>query len=86
MPTVELMSWVTDQKRWLKWYKGKMYSRSTRQLGTDPTKEASRKAANEWWREKQAEIDVALGAASKHPAHILREYESAEYTDISHLR
>ncbi len=73
----EIMYWVSSQKRWLKEYRGKTYSRSAKQLGTAPTKEASRKAANDWWDKKQQEIDLALGAAKKHPAHITDHYETA---------
>ncbi len=77
MPAVELMTWVPDQKRWMKWYRGKMYARSPRQLDTESTKEASRTAANEWWEKKQTVIDEALGAAKKHPAHVIKHYQGA---------
>jgi integrase len=72
-----LMYWVPSQHRWLKEYRGKTYSVSCKQLGCEPTKESSRKAANDWWEKKQAEIDAALGQAKKHPAHVLRQYERA---------
>ena len=62
MPKVtELMTWVAASKRWLKMYQGKMYSISCRQLGLEKherTRTASRQLANEWWTEKQKEIDV----------------------------
>ena len=77
MPAVELMTWVPDQKRWMKWYRGRMYARSPRQLGTEPTKEASRTAANDWWDKKQQQVDESLGAAKKHPSHITKHYQEA---------
>ena len=77
MPALELMTWVPDQKRWMKWYKGKMYARSPRQLGTEATKEASRAAANDWWEKKQAKIDEALGTPKKHPANVTKHYQEA---------
>jgi len=52
-----LMSWVENEKRWQKWYCGKNYAVSCRRLGVSPTKMGSVKAANEWWRQKQAELD-----------------------------
>ena len=50
------MSW-TQQKRWQKRYKGKLYGVSPRQLGCPPTKEGSRVAANAWWEAKKAAVD-----------------------------
>jgi integrase len=55
------LTWDANTKRWLKKYRGKMYSVSCRQLGTPPTKEASASAANAWWLQKQAEIDQQAG-------------------------
>ncbi len=57
MPSPELMTWVPSQKRWTKMYMGRRYYISARQLGTAETKEASLNAANQWWRDKQAELD-----------------------------
>ena len=57
MPAKPLMTWVPARKRWTKKYRGKMYAVSCRALGTDPTKEASTKAANDWWRKKQTELE-----------------------------
>jgi integrase len=54
-----------------------MYSVSPRQLDSEPTKEASRLAANDWWAKKQSEIDEKLGKAKKHPAQLLVQYEDA---------
>lgn len=59
MPTRELMTWIPEQKRWTKRYCGRRYYVSARQLGIKPeTKEASLQAANQWWRDKQAELDT----------------------------
>jgi len=67
MPANELMGWNKDQRRWFKKYRGKIYSVSPRQLKCQPTKEASRQAANEWWAKKQAEIDEKTGAGKETP-------------------
>ena len=77
MPANCSMYWVGSQHRWLKEYRGKSYSVSCKQLGSLPTKEASRKAANDWWDKKQIEVDTALGQAKKHPAHLVDHYEKA---------
>jgi hypothetical protein len=71
------MGWNKRQRRWAKKYKGKVWFVSPRQLGTEPTKEASRQAANDWWEKKQAEVDESLGVAKKHPAPIIAEYRYA---------
>ncbi len=42
----------------MKWHRGKNYSVSCRQLGVEPTKEASYQAANAWWEDKEAEIEA----------------------------
>ena len=78
MPQAELMTWNKDQRRWFKKYRSKMYSVSTKQLGTHPTKQASRSAANAWWLEKQEEVDRRLGAAKRHPVHVTASYEIAK--------
>lgn len=47
---------------------GRRYYVSCRQLGVKPeTKEASLRAANQWWRDTQASIDLAYSAA--HPPY-----------------
>ena len=73
----ELMGWVRSKKKWQKRYRGKLYFRSPRQLGTEATKEASRTAANDWWTSKQAEIDEELGRAKRHPLKVAKHYEEA---------
>ena len=77
MATTELMGWQKSQRIWQKRYRGKLYAISPRQLGTDPTKEASRVAANEWWTNKQKEVDTALGKAQRHPAYLTEAYQAA---------
>ena len=52
------MTWVHTRKGWMKKYRNKMFTVSCRQLGCEPTKEASWRAAREWWEKKQAEIDA----------------------------
>lgn len=59
MPVRELMRWVPSQRRWRRMYKGKQYYISARQLGCAETKEESREAANRWWEQKRAEVDLA---------------------------
>src|SRR5438132_1057748 len=54
-----LMTWVAASRRWIKKHRGKMYSVSCRQLGTDDTKEASASAANDWWEAKEKELQSA---------------------------
>lgn len=64
------MSWVGKQSRWMKMYRRRRYAVSCRQLNCEPTKEASWRLANDWWRRKQAEIDRA---APQHPFQPLIE-------------
>lgn len=53
-----LMTWEPKKSRWRKMHRGKIYTVSCVQLGTPETKEGSYAAANEWWRKKQAELDL----------------------------
>jgi len=59
------MTWVLARKGWLKYHKGKMYSVSCRQLGTEATKDGSWSAANEWWVVKQTEVEGPTGPESE---------------------
>src|SRR6516165_3860887 len=59
-----LMSWIGTQRRWMKMYRGKRYAVSCRQLGCEPTREASWREANAWWQQTKAGIDRA---APGHP-------------------
>jgi integrase len=51
------MSWVASTSRWKKMHRGKMYVVSCRQFGVPETKEASWRAANEWWEQQLATPD-----------------------------
>jgi integrase len=53
-----LMTWIPGGRRWRKVYKGKVYVVSCRQLGFPDTKEASWKAANEWWGQQEKLADI----------------------------
>jgi integrase len=58
MPVKPLMTYRRPRKGWVKKYKGQFHAVSCRQLGCEPTEAGSVVLANEWWREKQAEIDA----------------------------
>ncbi len=77
MAHLELMTWNASDKRWHKGYRGRRYAVSPRQLKTAPNKEASRQAANQWWEQKQKEIDEQLGKAKEHPPALVRCYDLA---------
>src|SRR5262249_52435911 len=49
MPKKYRMTWVPSSRRWRKIHQGKLHLVSCRQLGVPETKEASWRAANEWW-------------------------------------
>jgi integrase len=53
------MTWQASACRWFKKFKGKMYAVSCRQLGAAESKEASWKAANDWWAKKQKQLETA---------------------------
>jgi integrase len=53
-----LMTWKPETGRWRKMHRGKWYSVSCKQLGVPDTKEASWKAANEWWETQAALADI----------------------------
>jgi len=58
MPKNFQMTWVAASRRWTKFFKGKRYFVSCRQLGVPESKEASWKAANDWWERQKAIVDV----------------------------
>jgi|SRR5579884_246975 len=66
MPVPELMTWIPAQRRWTKMYGGRRYYISARKLGCPETKEGSIHAANQWWRDKQAELDYAEKVRGAH--------------------
>ena len=57
MPRSYSMSWIESRQRWMKMYKGSRYVISCKALGVPATKEESYQAANQWWVQKQKEID-----------------------------
>lgn len=52
-----LMTWLPKTKRWKKRHRGRDYFVSCRQLETAPTKEASWRAANQWWLDQAKEAE-----------------------------
>ncbi len=76
MPSPELMTWIPERRQWTKRYMGRRYYVSCRQLGIKPeTKEASLHAANQWWRDKQAELDLAERVSREQSARIPQPLE-----------
>jgi integrase len=59
-----LMGWDSKHWRWKKMHRGKMYTISCRQLRQSATKMGSVVAANEWWRNKLAELN-GLGSSEE---------------------
>ncbi|MBY0588852.1 site-specific integrase [bacterium] len=66
MSRTYLMSWISSKARWSKMHRGERFIVSCRQLETEPTKEASWKAANEWWTNKLVEIEARPPAPHPH--------------------
>jgi integrase len=58
MPVAYQMSWVASTRRWKKMHRGKLYVVSCRQLGVPETKEASWRAANDWWQQQEGNADL----------------------------
>ncbi|WP_422929744.1 tyrosine-type recombinase/integrase [Singulisphaera sp. PoT] len=54
MPKAFHMTWIPAGRRWRKHHKGRSYTVSCKQLGVPETKEASWRAANEWWERQLA--------------------------------
>jgi integrase len=70
MPARYHMTWVASTRRWKKMLNGKVYVVSCRQLGVPETKEASWRAANQWWEEQrqiaeQPTLDERVSRANK---------------------
>lgn len=57
MPVDELMTWDSSKNRWKRKHNGIMYRVSCSQLKMPNTKFGSLTAANQWWRNKQAELE-----------------------------
>jgi integrase len=53
-----LMAWTKSLRRWEKQYRGKRYYVSARQLNCPETKEESQEAADRWWLNEKAKIDL----------------------------
>jgi integrase len=53
MPKSYQMTWIPESRRWTKFHRGKRYFVSCRQLDVPETKEASWRAANEWWERRK---------------------------------
>ena len=78
--TTPLMTWNIKQARWFIKYRKKQYTIGPTKLGTAPTKEASVRAANEWWKNKREKLDelAAAQATKPDPRLVLeRDYASA---------
>jgi integrase len=52
------MTWKAATRRWRKLHRGTLHTVSCRQLGVPETKEASWRAANEWWEQQRAIADL----------------------------
>jgi hypothetical protein len=61
------MTWVPSARRWTKKYRGKWYPVSCRKLDVPDTKDASRRAANDWWENQQRTIDNAPPSGGRPP-------------------
>jgi integrase len=72
------MTWVAGSRRWRKLYKGKWYSISCRQLGTDDTKDASWKAANEWWEKEKNLADATPPSEEDRRANAYRVWSMVQ--------
>jgi integrase len=72
------MTWVPASRRWRKAYKGKWYSVSCRQLNCEETKEASWKAANEWWEQQLSIVDSAPPTEADLRANALRVWSMVQ--------
>lgn len=85
MPKNYRMTWVQATRRWTKFYKGKRYFISCRQLGAPETKEASWKAANEWWERRRQTLDLPSEgdrvARARRIGDIAREFDSLDDDD-----
>ncbi len=66
------MTWQASTRRWFKKYHGRIYAVSCRQLGTEPSKDASLAAANAWWEAKQKEIVTAPPTEEELKANAIR--------------
>ena len=56
MPKKFVMNWQQDTARWRKMHTGRWFFVTPKELGCHATKEASWKAANDWWIRKLATL------------------------------
>lgn len=77
MPVTPKMTWDGKTSTWFGKYRKARFSRSCRQLGTAPTKEASISAANAWFDQKTQEIDARLDAPPTHRNAVASHYQEA---------
>jgi hypothetical protein len=63
--TTPSITWNAKQQRWFAKYHHKQYTVSPKILGTAPTKEASVRAANDWWRDKRKELGALATETGK---------------------
>jgi integrase len=59
MPRKEEMNWEARHSRWHRMHQGVRYRVTCAELGVPPTREGSWKAANDWWRNRMAEVTAA---------------------------
>src|SRR5579862_5917863 len=82
MPVNLQMTWVASGRRWTKKYRGKWYAVSCRKLGTPATKDASWRAANDWWTNQQQSIDNAPPAEEDLRANAFRVWSMVQDWNI----
>jgi integrase len=81
MPKKFVMNWQADKARWRKMHKGKWYFVTPKELGCHATKDASWKAANEWWTRKLASVTApALDPANQQLRRVLESRDSVRET------
>ncbi|HUE14747.1 MAG TPA: tyrosine-type recombinase/integrase [Planctomycetaceae bacterium] len=73
-----LMTWVPSARRWTKKHNGKWYAVSCRKLGVPETKEASWRAANDWWENQQRTIDTAPPSEEDLRANAIRVWSMVQ--------
>lgn len=70
MPAKYEMTWEPTPRRWRKMWGGRYYTVSCKQLGVKPeTKDASYRAANEWWSAKREELEGRSPRVGLPPYH-----------------
>lgn len=67
-----LMTWKPGEARWRKMHRGQWFAVSCRDLGVAPTKEASWRAANQWWELEKAKADSPTEATDEARARMVK--------------